>query len=214
MASHQHSVLGVSGWLNGKKINITGNTIENRVQDRVALEGSVRRRLHIQTIEHMNHPERSQKTVPLTSIQDMPGSVPKTIQELERYGEPRHRTHWWLITTCPSKKSPTTGIGIIGQGGYVVVRRPRGNSEPPLPCQKVSWFRYSSCINDLIKYSSQETCWKVSHLQYRQNTGIVPTWAYVVTRRTPRHSQSPILIQEVCWFRYPSCFNYIINYSS
>ena len=133
------------GWHNGKKISTTGNTIEPQVQDRVALKGSTRRRLHIQTTWYMNHLERSQKTAPLTSIQEMPGSVPKIIQELERYGEPRHRTHWWLITTWPSKKNPTSGIGIvIGQCGYVVAR------QPPLSCQKVSWFHYPSYINDLM----------------------------------------------------------------
>ena len=50
--------------------------------------------------------------VTLAPVQAVPGSEPTKMQEGARYGEPRQRTHWWLIITKRSR-GPTTWTGSI-----------------------------------------------------------------------------------------------------
>ena len=77
---------------------------------------------------------------------------------------------------------------------------------PPFTESTSMWISLSTLYHQLLYYSSQEARWQVIHLSH---TRIVPGGRHVVTWWTLR-----CLLLEVCWFRYPSCINHFISYSS
>ena len=91
----RHSILALytRGWL---QISIFNISTDHQVQGRVSTDtrkGPARKNLHTHTNTYMNHLEWLSTTVPLVLIQAIPGSMPATTQEEERYGEPCQRTH-------------------------------------------------------------------------------------------------------------------------
>ena len=137
--------------------------------------GSTRWRPHYDiTNMYMDHQGQSQRTRPLASIQAMPGSVPMTIQEMERYGEPRQRTHWLLIATWPSRCSTHPTARIIVLGWHATSRwTPRQIHATRWICQctwsalrtqTVHRFRYPSCISIISLITHAGGRWHHQHV--------------------------------------------------
>ena len=106
----------------------------------------------------MNYPERSQEIVPLVPIQAWPGWMPTIMQELKRYGEPRHETH---DSSRMADNNSTQRMRSKPYSRRDRSSRTRGRRsdrwtcirDSPLWDQEVSWFRYPSFFDHFITYN-------------------------------------------------------------